>query len=243
MFSNICLAGFLSFLKTAIFVVGYISGGTLFPEPLSTEDEKNALLKMKDGDDEARNLLIERNLRLVAHVCKKYSNTNIDQDDLLSIGTIGLIKGINSFDVDKGARLSTYVSRCIDNEILMYLRSIKKLNSEVYLNDTIGKDKDDNVVTLEEVLENDVTLEEVLENDERSIEEVVDLKMKIKKLYKKMKEVLKDRERTIIELRFGLNGQKPKTQHEIASSMGISRSYVSRIETKAIGKLSEEFKE
>ena len=115
----------------------------------------------------------------------------------------------------------------------MYLRSIKKLNAEVYLNDTIGKDKDDNVVTLEEVLE----------NDERSIEEVVDLKMKIKKLYKKMKEVLKDRERTIIELRFGLNGQKPKTQHEIASSMGISRSYVSRIETKAIGKLSEEFKE
>ena len=115
----------------------------------------------------------------------------------------------------------------------MYLRSIKKLNSEVYLNDTIGKDKDDNVVTLEEVLE----------NDERSIEEVVDLKMKIKKLYKKMKEVLKDRERTIIELRFGLNGHKPKTQHEIASFMGISRSYVSRIETKAIGKLSEEFKE
>ena len=233
MFSNICLAGFLSFLKTSIFVVGYISGGTLFPEPLRAEEEKKALIKMKEGDEEARNLLIERNLRLVAHVCKKYSNTNVDQDDLLSIGTIGLIKGIKSFDVDKGARLSTYVSRCIDNEILMYLRSIKKLNAEVYLNDTIGKDKDDNVVTLEEVLE----------NDERSIEEVVDLKMKIKKLYKKMKEVLKDRERTIIELRFGLNGQKPKTQHEIASSMGISRSYVSRIETKAIGKLSEEFRE
>ena len=245
MFSSLCLSGFLSFLKTAVFAVGYISGGTLFPEPLGAEEEKKALLKMKEGDEEARNLLIEknlrlvahvckkRNLRLVAHVCKKYSNTNIDQDDLLSIGTIGLIKGINSFDVDKGARLSTYVSRCIDNEILMYLRSIKKLNAEVYLNDTIGKDKDDNVVTLEEVLE----------NDERSIEEVVDLKMKIKKLYQKMKEVLKDRERTIIELRFGLNGQKPKTQHEIASSMGISRSYVSRIETKAIGKLSEEFKE
>ena len=224
MFSNICLAGFLSFLKTSIFVVGYISGGTLFPEPLRAEEEKEALIKMKEGDEEARNLLIERNLRLVAHVCKKYSNTNVDQDDLLSIGTIGLIKGIKSFDVDKGARLSTYVSRCIDNEILMYLRSIKKLNAEVYLNDTIGKDKDDNVVTLEEVLE----------NDERSIEEVVDLKMKV---------VLKDRERTIIELRFGLNGQRPKTQHEIASSMGISRSYVSRIETKAIGKLSEEFRE
>ena len=233
MFSSICLSGFLSFLKTAIFVVGYISGSTLFPEPLNSEEERKALERIQQGDDEARNLLIEKNLRLVAHVCKKYANTNVDQDDLLSIGTIGLIKGINSFKPEKGARLSTYVSRCIDNEILMYLRSTKKLNSEVYLNDTIGKDKDDNVVTLEEVLE----------NDERSIEEVVDLKMKIKKLYIKMKEVLKDRERTIIELRFGLNGQKPKTQHEIASSMGISRSYVSRIETKAIGKLSEEFKE
>ena len=204
-----------------------------FLGPLTAEEEKQALHMMKNGDDEARNLLIERNLRLVAHVCKKYANTNIEQDDLLSIGTIGLIKGINSFDIDKGARLSTYVSRCIDNEILMYLRTTKKLNAEVYLNDTIGKDKDDNVVTLEEVLE----------NDEKSIEDIVDLKMKVKKLYKKMKEVLKDRERTIIELRFGLNGQKPKTQHEIASSMGISRSYVSRIETKAISKLSNEFKE
>lgn len=233
MFSSLCVSGFLSFLKTAIFVVGYISGSTIFPEPLKPEEEKKALEKMQQGDDEARNLLIEKNLRLVAHVCKKYANTSVDQDDLLSIGTIGLIKGINSFKPEKGARLSTYVSRCIDNEILMYLRSTKKLNSEVYLNDTIGKDKDDNVVTLEEVLE----------NDERSIEDIVDLKMKIKKLYKKMKEVLKDRERTIIELRFGLNGEKPKTQHEIAESMGISRSYVSRIETKAIWKLSEELKE
>ena len=233
MFSTICFSGFISFLQTAIFAVGYISGGTVFPEPLSSEEEKNALIKLSQGDEEARNLLIERNLRLVAHVCKKYCNTNVEQDDLLSIGTIGLIKGINSFNVEKGARLSTYVSRCIDNEILMYLRDTKKLNAEVYLNDTIGKDKDDNVVTLEEVLENDY----------KSIEEIVDLKMKIKKLYKKMKDVLKDRERTIIELRFGLNGKKPKTQNEIANSMGISRSYVSRIETKAIGKLSEEFKE
>ena len=233
MFSTICFSGFISFLQTAIFAVGYISGGTVFPEPLSSEEEKNALIKLSQGDEEARNLLIERNFRLVAHVCKKYCNTNVEQDDLLSIGTIGLIKGINSFNVEKGARLSTYVSRCIDNEILMYLRATKKLNAEVYLNDTIGKDKDDNVVTLEEVLE----------NDDKSIEEIVDLKMKIKKLYKKMKDVLKDRERTIIELRFGLNGKKPKTKNEIANSMGISRSYVSRIETKAIGKLSEEFKE
>ena len=164
---------------------------------------------------------------------KKYSNTKIEQDDLISIGTIGLIKGINSFNTDKGSKSSTYVSRCIDNEILMYLRSTKKLNAEVYLNEPIGKDKDDNVVTLQEVLE----------NDERNIEDEVDLKMKIKLLYKKIGEVLKDREKTIIELRFGLGGHKPKTQHEIAELMGISRSYVSRIETKAIGKLNKEFKD
>lgn len=188
---------------------------------------------MKNGDEEARNVLIERNLRLVAHVVKKYSNTKVDQDDLISIGTIGLIKGINTFNVDKGSKLSTYVSRCIDNEILMYLRSTKKLNAEVYLNEPIGKDKDDNVVTLQEVLE----------NDDRNIEDEVDLKIKIKKLYNKIGEVLKDREKTIIELRFGLDGHKPKTQHEIAKMMGISRSYVSRIETKAIGKLSKEFKD
>ena len=233
MFSGLCLSSFLSFLKTTFFAVGYISGTALFPEPLSSEEERNALLKMSNGDEEARNLLIERNLRLVAHVCKKYANTNVDQDDLLSIGTIGLIKGINSFNIEKGARLSTYVSRCIDNEILMYLRSTKKLNAEVYLSDTVGKDKDDNVVTLEEVLE----------NDERSIEDIVDLKLKIKRLYSKMKEILKDRERTIIELRFGLNGTKPKTQNEISAAMGISRSYVSRIETKAISKLSKEMEE
>lgn len=212
---------------------GYISGSNLFPEPLTSEEEKIYLKQMKNGDEEARNVLIERNLRLVAHVVKKYSNTKVDQDDLISIGTIGLIKGINTFNVDKGSKLSTYVSRCIDNEILMYLRSTKKLNAEVYLNEPIGKDKDDNVVTLQEVLE----------NDDRNIEDEVDLKMKIKKLYNKIGEVLKDREKTIIELRFGLDGHKPKTQHEIAKMMGISRSYVSRIETKAIGKLSKEFKD
>lgn len=210
---------------------GYITGNNIYPEPLTAEEEKIALEKFAEGDEEARNLLIEKNLRLVVHVCKKYSNTNIDQDDLLSIGTIGLIKGINSFKVEKGSKLSTYVSRCIDNEVLMYLRSTKKLNSEVYLNEPIGKDKDDNVITLEEVLE----------NDSKSIEEIVDTKMKIKKMYTKIKEKLKDREKTIIELRFGLKGDKPKTQKEIAKTMGISRSYVSRIETKAIEKLASEF--
>ena len=144
-----------------------------------------------------------------------------------------LIKGINSFKPEKGSKLSTYVSRCIDNEILMHFRATKKLSAEVYLNEPIGKDKDDNVVTLQEVLE----------NDERSVEDSVDLKMKVKLLYEKMKNVLKDRERTILELRFGLDGHKPKTQIEIAQTMGISRSYVSRIETKALGKLAKEIKE
>ena len=121
--------GFLSFLKMAFFMVGYISNNSLFPEPLSAEDEKMYLERLAKGDEEARNILIEKNLRLVAHVCKKYNIPNIDQDDLISIGTIGLIKGINSFNLDKGVRLATYVARCIENEILMYLRSTKKLRS------------------------------------------------------------------------------------------------------------------
>lgn len=212
---------------------GYITGSNLFPEPLTPEEEKIALEKFANGDEEARNLLIERNLRLVVHVCKKYANTNIDQEDLLSIGTIGLIKGVNSFKPEKGSKLSTYVSKCVDNEILMMLRSTKKLNAEVHLNEPIGKDKDDNVITLEEVLE----------NYDKCIDDVVDTKLKIKKMYNKIKEVLKDREKTIIELRFGLRGGKPKTQKEIARMMGISRSYVSRIETKAIEKLADGLRE
>ena len=210
------ISGFLTFLKTSLFVIGYISKNSLFPEPLGSEEEKMYLQKMENGDKEARAILIEKNLRLVAHVCKKYSNNNADLDDLISIGTIGLIKGIDSFDYKKGVRLATYVSRCIDNEILMYFRSTKKLSAEVYLEDTIGKDKDDNTVSLQEVLE----------NNERSIEDEVDLKFKIKKLYKKMKENLKEREFGIITMRFGLDGKKPRTQDQIAKMLGISRSYV-----------------
>lgn len=230
---TLCVSSFLMFLKSSVFLVGYISNNSLFPEPLTTEEEKIYLEKYQNGDEEARNILIEHNLRLVAHVCKKYSTSNVEQDDLISIGTIGLIKGIKSFNLNKGVRLATYVSRCIENEILMHLRSIKKLNAEVYLEDTIGKDKDDNTVSLQEVLE----------NSERSIEEEVDLKFKIKKLYQKMKEVLKDREKLIIEMRFGLDGKRPRTQNQIAKMLGISRSYVSRIETKAINKLSKEIEE
>lgn len=227
------LSSFFSFFKTAVFLVGYISNSNLFPEPLSNEDESYYLEKYQQGDEDSRNVLIEHNLRLVAHVCKKYNIPNMDNDDLISIGTIGLIKGINSFKQEKGVRLATYVSRCIDNEILMYLRSVKKTGAEVYLNEPIGKDKDDN----------EISLIDVLENDEKSIEDEIDLKLKIKMLYKKMKEVLKPREKNILEMRFGLDGSKPKTQNEIADMMGISRSYVSRIETKAIGKLANEIKQ
>ncbi len=233
MFLTISLSSFLAFLKYGIFLVGYIQSSNLFPEPLSPEEENNYLERYKKGDLEARNVLIEHNLRLVAHISKKYAYNGIEQDDLISIGTIGLIKGINSFDNSKGVRLATYSARCIDNEILMFLRSTKKLQSEVYLNDPIGKDKDDNVVTLQEVLE----------ADSKTIEDEIDLKFKIKQLYNKISEVLKKREKDIIELRFGLNGKTPQTQNEIAKSMGISRSYVSRIETKAINKLAKEIKE
>ena len=220
----------LMLLSHIIFGVGYIQSCNLFPEPLSQDEEKMYLEKMNQGDMNARNILIERNLRLVAHIAKKYSSTNIDQDDLISIGSIGLIKGINSFNMDKNFKLATYIAKCIENEILMYLRSNKKRVTDVYLNEPIGKDKDDN----------EVTLQEVLENNERNVEDEVDLKLKIKQLYEKMKKILKDREKIIIELRFGLNGEKPKTQKEIAKMMNISRSYVSRIESKAISKLSSE---
>lgn len=227
------LAGFIEFCKTAVFILGYISNNSLFPEPLSQDEEKEYLEKYIHGDQEARNVLIERNLRLVAHICKKYSIPNLEMDDLISIGTIGLIKGINTFDIEKNVKLATYASRCIENEILMYLRSTKKLGAEVYLNEPIGKDKDDN----------EITLIDILEKDEKNIEEEIDFKMKMKQIYQKIKSVLKTREKIIIELRFGLGGKKPKTQNEVAQILGISRSYVSRIETKAIKKLGEELGE
>ncbi len=227
------LETFWNFLSEMIFGFGYIQSSSLFPEPLSAEDEKKYLEEMLSGSESARNILIEHNLRLVAHIAKKYNNTNIDADDLISIGTIGLIKGINSFNTEKNIKLATYTARCIENEILMFLRSNKKRNSEVFLNEPVGKDKDDNVVTLQEILE----------INEKNVEDEVDLKLKVKNLYEKIKTVLKNREKTIIELRFGLKGDKPKTQKEIAEMLDISRSYVSRIETKAIGKLAKEIKE
>ena len=192
------ITGLIVFLKTAIFAFGYISNNALFPEPLSAEEEAIYLQKYMEGDEEARNVLIERNLRLVAHICKKYNIPNVDNEDLISIGTIGLIKGINTFNTNKGVRLATYASRCIENEVLMHLRSTKKLGAEVYLNEPIGKDKDDNEIALIDI------------NDEKNIEDEIDLKIKTKKLYTRMKDILKGREQTIIELRFGLRRWETK---------------------------------
>lgn len=220
----------LDLLKYIFICTGYVSNSNLFPEPLSVEEEKKYVDKYMKGDNEAKNILITRNLRLVAYVVKKYSTVQVDQDDLISIGTIGLIKGIERYNNEKGTKLSTYVSRCIENEILMYLRSSKKIKNETSINNVIGQDKEGN----------ELSYINILEYEQMDIEDKIDLKEKIKLLYKKIGECLKDREKQIIELRFGLNGQKCKTQNEIGKIMGISRSYVSRIETKALNKLKKE---
>ncbi len=210
-------------------LIGYISSSNSFPKPLSQEEEEHYLMLYEQGDEDAKNILIERNLRLVAHIVKKYHNTGREPDDLISIGTIGLIKAISTFDRCKGTRLATYSARCIDNEILMTIRSSKKTKSEVSLQDPIGVDKEGNELSLIDILgtEPDEVIDEV------------DLKIQVKKLYIKMNKVLKDRERTIIELRYGLANGGCKTQREIAKMLGISRSYVSRIEKRAIKKLNK----
>lgn len=211
----------------------YITGNNSFPNPLTVEEERKYLIEFANGSIEAKNILIERNLRLVAHIVKKYSNYNKDVDDMISIGTIGLIKGISSFDMNKGTRLATYIAKCIDNEILMDMRANKKIQNELFLQDPIGTDKEGNEVTLIDIVS--------AEND--NIIEQVDLKLQIKKLYENMKQFLKDQEKTVLELRYGLFNGTEKTQREIAQMLGISRSYVSRIEKKALKKLKKEMKE
>lgn len=232
MIFSVC--GLITFLGNCTFLLGYISNNSIFPEALTMEEEQKYIKKMENGDEEARKILIEHNLRLVAHVCKKYSAAKKNEfDDLVSIGSIGLIKGINTYNSKKSIKLSTYISKCIENEILMYFRSNKKTNNDIYLEEPIGKDKDDNAITLQDVIR----------NDERPIDEEIDNKIKKAKMFKAINNVLNDREREIIKLRYGLDGKKPKTQIDIAKKMGISRSYVSRIESKAIEKLSKEIKE
>ncbi len=202
-----------------------------FPKPLSTNEETDYLRRCKEGDKEARDKLIEHNLRLVAHIVKKYNMADKETDDLISIGTIGLIKAIDTFDDEKGIRLATYASRCIDNELLMMLRSGKRLAKEVYLYDPIGSDREGN----------EINLLDIIEEAEIDIVENIMLEDDIKKLYLIIGKVLTDREREIICLRYGLSNHREVTQREIASMLGISRSYVSRIEKKALKKLRECF--
>lgn len=207
-----------------------VSGTGSFPPPLSHAKERECFIKARGGDREAREALIEHNLRLVAHIVKKYYPTCRNQDDLVSIGTVGLIKAIDSFDITNGARFATYASRCLQNEILMYFRSQKKTACEVSINETIDIDKDGNPLTYIDVI-----------SCEDTIAEDIDLRLNSKKAIDLINTVLTDRERQIIVLRYGLNNRKPVTQREIAAAFGISRSYVSRIEKSAIDKLRDGF--
>ena len=202
-----------------------------FPKPLSNGEEKLYLKRCKEGDQTARNMLIEHNMRLVAHVVKKYQCQDYDTEDLLSAGTIGLIKAVNTFDVDKGSRLATYAARCVENEILMLLRAGKKRAKEVSLFEPIGTDKDGETVSLVDVIE--------MENP-KTIDQLI-LDQDIKELYQAFDQKLTENEKQVISMRYGLFKGKEHTQREVAGVLGISRSYVSRIEKKAIGKLREEF--
>lgn len=213
-----------------LFCFSYFSSISSFPQPLSAEEEKIYLERYQLGDEAAKNILIERNLRLVAHIVKKYTNVGADMDDLISIGTIGLIKGITSFDPTKCTRLATYAARCIENEILMSIRANRKQKHETSLHAPIGMDQEGNEISLLDIL--------CTEND--TIFDQVDLEMEVLKLYQHIRNVLKPREKEILLLRYGLNNQEEMTQREIAQKMGISRSYVSRIEKKALKKLYHE---
>lgn len=201
-----------------------------FPLPLSENEEKVYVELMEAGDPNAKDVLIERNLRLVAHIARKYTGPNTSQEDLISIGTIGLIKAINTYTSKRAARLATYAARCIENEILMSIRTSKKNKQEVSISLPIGTDKDGNEISFNDILGTDP--DEIVDN--------LNLKFQVRELYGVIYKVLSPREREIINLRYGLDGQGPRTQREIAASMDISRSYVSRIEKKALSKLRSE---
>ena len=223
---------FLSFiLGKIIFFTGSIINGNSFPKPLTQEQESQLLEKAKQGDKVAKDKLITHNMRLVAHVVKKYSGS-AETDDLISVGSIGLIKAINTFDESKGAGLATYTARCIENEILMLLRANKKHKNDISLSDPIGVDKDGNELTLIDLLceKDDTVFESVIQSIERD------------KLLAFIKSVLTEREYKVICLRYGLKGDRSYAQREVATFLKISRSYISRIETKAIEKLKEAVK-
>ncbi len=213
-----------------LFFILHVSGSGAFPRPLNAKEEAECLEKMRRGDKEAKNKLVEHNLRLVAHIIKKYYSSASDQDDLVSIGTVGLIKAVNTFDPNKSIKLSSYASRCIENEILMHFRSVKKRAQDISLNEAIDSDKDGNPLTLMDIM-----------SCEDNIIDELDVKIKSVQLKKFIDSELSPRERRIIILRYGLNNEKPLTQREVAQMLDISRSYVSRIETKALKKLRKRF--
>ena len=202
-----------------------------FLSPLNAKEEQEYLRRLKEGDREAKQVLIERNMRLVAHVTKKYQNSGEDMEDLISIGTIGLIKAVSTFQDDHGSKLATYAARCIENELLMYFRAKKKSSREVSLYEPIGTDKEGN----------QIQLMDIVEAEEKDVVEQLELKQKIVRLYELIPNVLDEREQEILKQRYGLKDQKPVTQREIAKKMQISRSYVSRIEKKALEKLKNNF--
>nr|WP_239582841.1 RNA polymerase sporulation sigma factor SigK [Bacillus tianshenii] len=216
-------------IKELIFLVSYVKNNA-FPQPLSSADEAKYLKLMAGGNEHARNMLIEHNLRLVAHIVKKFENTGEDSEDLISIGTIGLIKAIESFHSGKGTKLATYAARCIENEILMHLRALKKTKKDVSLHDPIGQDKEGN----------EISLIDVLKSESEDVIDTIQLNMELEKI-KEYIDVLDDREREVIVGRFGLDLKDEKTQREIAKELGISRSYVSRIEKRALMKMFHEF--
>ena len=221
----------LSFLGQYIcFFILHVCGGGSFPKPLSEKQEKIYLERCANGDKEARNKLVEHNLRLVAHIIKKYYGTQSEQDDLVSIGTIGLIKAVDTYDMNKNIRLSSYASRCIENEILMHFRNAKKSAQDISLNETIDTDKDGNPLTLLDIMSVD-----------DNIIDTLDLKFNSRKLGQYINEELDDREKKIIILRYGLDGNEPMTQKNVAKLLNISRSYVSRIETRALKILKKRF--
>lgn len=217
-------------LSGLIFFVLHVTGSGSFPRPLTAREEQECLEQMHRGDSSAKSRLIEHNLRLVAHIIKKYYSSSADQDDLISIGTIGLIKAVNTFDSTKGIRLSSYAARCIENEVLMYFRSSRKSAQDVSINEPIDTDKDGNALTLMDIMAAD---DDILEN--------LDCKIKSEQLRKYIIEVLSPREQTIVRFRYGLDGNEPLTQREVAQKLGISRSYVSRIEKKALSTLYHRF--
>lgn len=212
------------------YLVLSVAGGGSFPKKLTPQEEAQYIEQLAHGDSKARNILIEHNLRLVAHVTKKYMTATADSDDMVSIGTIGLIKAVDSFKPDKGTRFSSYAARCIENECLMYLRSAKKMSKDVYISEPIDTDSHGNELTLVDVIA-----------EEDTIADDLDLKFKCERLRKVINEVLCERELEIIVMRYGLDGSEPLTQKQVAQKLGISRSYVSRIEKKAVENLRKRF--